>query len=423
MKSPYFDAIFIGSSLASRIAAFLIGRRGRRVLVLGGETPPAPLPPDIPCCQYLEKLLRLLRADDGMVHPAAALQLISEKHRLDLTGRPLEEEWRRETNAGSDAAAQLLHWLDTWGTNLSRALVTGGPSPLFSRRARFRLALSHRRPGRCAWPPALSLTGLLERHVDREANRLLQDLFSGLSGLPAAAITPDQAALLWHWAGLPRAVARRGLTDLLTRRTAQFHVTEMPLEELATPEWKGGRPDGVILKDGTHIRTSRFIIGTADGANSLPFKKNARRKAAGFMMRTWQTGPIRGNLSPLLGDRIVLSDALPLCLERIEDAGQVRFLIRGSLPSQNGEIDPEHIKQRLLPLLPFTHFSIEEVSGALPVGATHSRRLSPVGLPCIPPGRNVITAIPDQMCPGLGVNGEILLGFAIADLLQPPVRT
>lgn len=238
MKSHHFDAIIFGNGPAVRIAAFLAGRRGRRILMCGDEQP-ATLPPALPYCGHLEKLLITLGADRSQLQAAGNLQLLGERHRLDLTGKLLDDEWRRELTTDCDHPARVLHKLDLAGAKLSRALTAIKPSALFSLRGQIRLAAAGCKPLRDRLYLGASLSRFLDKHTDHEANNLLRDLFGGLSGLPVDMLSIAQAALLWHWSCLPKTFNNDAFLDLLSRRTKQFHVTEIPCTQIETLDWLG----------------------------------------------------------------------------------------------------------------------------------------------------------------------------------------
>ncbi|ABA88539.1 hypothetical protein Pcar_1290 [Syntrophotalea carbinolica DSM 2380] len=421
VKSQHFDVIILGSGLAARIAAFLAGRRGRRILLLSDHSEPL-LNPELACGTHLEKLLNLLGQQRQQLRSAGGLQLIDKHHRLDLSAPDLADEWQRELTTPSDAPVKLLQNLDRWGTWLSRALATQTPSALFSLRSQIRLAASGWKSEAGRIPLSRPLAKYLARHVEGEAHTLLRTLFTGLSGLPAAQLTTTQAALLWHWSRLPKAMDSVLFSELLSRRTAQFHVTEIPLDRLDLLHGSGRKLEGILLKDGARIKASQFVIASQSATTFLPAGKKAPRAMQRATRPTWQTTTISENISPLLASRIVLSDATTFLVTRQEVAGGIRYLIEAGNENESHPYTPERLTEHLRTLLPFADFHIEEIHLPQRSRPFADRHVGLSGLPCRPAGRYPITAIPEWMCPGLGSNGEVVLGFALAEQLLLPIR-
>lgn len=420
MKSHHFDAIIFGNGLAARIAAFLAGRRGRRILMLGDDQP-ATLPPILPCCRHLEKLLTILGTDRSQLQAAGNLQLIGKHHRLDLTGKPLDDEWRRELTPGCENPAQLLQKLDMWGAKMAHALTAKSPSALFNLRGQIRLAAAGWKPARERLAPGASLSSYLERHTNHEADDLLRDLFCGLSGLDVDMLSIAQAALLWHWSCLPKAFNGDTFSELLSRRTRQFHVTEVAFTQLESLDWDGRRLQGIRLLDGKKIRAGQFILASQEALSFFTVKTKKRQKMHCATRQTWRTTPIRGTISPLLAERFVIAGAAPLLVTRCDFSEEVRFSIEAGVQTGKLPYTCKGVARRLQPLLAFTDFDIEEVS--LPARIRpHNGYIKLCGLPCSMPRHNLLTAIPEWLFPGLGINSEILLGFAMADQLTSSAK-
>ncbi len=415
MKSHHFDAIIFGNGPAVRIAAFLAGRRGRRILMCGDEQP-ATLPPALPYCGHLEKLLITLGADRSQLQAAGNLQLIGERHRLDLTGKLLDDEWRRELTTDCDHPARVLHKLDLAGAKLSRALTAIKPSALFSLRGQIRLAATGCKPLRDRLYLGASLSCFLDKHTDHEANNLLRDLFGGLSGLPVDMLSIAQAALLWHWSCLPKTFNNDAFLDLLSRRTKQFHVTEIPCTQIETLDWLGRRLQGICLRDGQNIRAGKFILASQDALSFFTVANKKRQQMLCATRPTWRTTPIRGQITAFLAERFVLAGAVPLLVTRCDFPEGIRFIIEAGVHNGKLPYTCKDIDQRLRPLLAFADFEVEEV--CLPSRTRpHRGYIKLCGLPCSMPRHNLLIAIPEWLFPGLGINREILLGFALADQL------
>jgi hypothetical protein len=420
VKSHYFDVIIIGSGLASRIAAFLAGRRGRRILLLSEESEPV-VPPELPCGIHLNKLLPILGMDRQQLHITSTLQLIGERHRLDLTARSLEDEWCRELKNQSEGPARLLQNFASWGAKLDQSLASQSPSLLFSMRSQIRLVVSAWKPGGIRMPFTMPLAKHLLKHAGQDAQPLLQDLFCGLSGVSADRLTIAQAALLWYWSCLPTAVAKTPFLDMLRRRSAQFQITEIPLTELDLLHWAGRDPEGILLKDGTRLKGSQFVLASSSATDLLPAAKHTGQPAAETQRPTWRTTPInKDSISPLLGGRIVLSGPMPLLVTRHETDSETRFMIEGETIDKKPTNNPEAVNRQLKTLLPFSDFDLENLTLPAHNDVREKRRFRPCGLPCNPPRRNLVRAVPEELCPGLGSNGEILLGFALAEQLLRP---
>lgn len=420
MKSQHFDAIIFGNGLTARIAAFLAGRRGRRILMVSDEHP-GKVSHALPCCRQLDKLLTILGADRSHLHAAGDVQLIGAQHRLNLTSRPLDAEWRRELTNRAEAPARLLQTLGEWGEKLAQALAAQSPSAFFSLHSQIRLAATAWKPSRDRIPLSTPLSRQLKRHSDSEAFGLLHDLFCSLSGLPVDFLNTAQAALLWHWTCLPTVFNGDAFSEILARRTQQFHVTEKPGAQLESLEWSGRHLEGICLKDGLSIRAAQFVF-VGQEIMPLPPAASKNRQPMNCASRpTWRTTPIRGTISPLLANRFILSGTIPLLVTRDDSSEGVRFLIEGSAHTGEHSYPGLEVARRLRTLLPFTDFQLEEIS--LPErNHPYKRYVQLCGLPCSPSRKNLLTAIPEWLCPGLGVNGEILLGFALAEQLSTTTR-
>ena len=420
MKSHLFDAIIFGNGPTARIAAFLAGRRGRRILICGDEKP-ATLPPVLPYCGHLEKLLTTLGADRTQLQTAGNLQLIGKRHRLDLTGKPLDDEWRRELTPGCENPAQPLQKLDMWGAKLALALTAKSPSALFSLRGQIRLAAAGWKPARERLSPGASLSSYLERHTNHEANDLLRDLFCGLSGLPVDMLSIAQAALLWHWTCLPKTFNGDTFSDLLSRRTRQFHVVEIPYTQIETLAWAGRRLQGIHLRDGKDIRAKKFILANQDALSFFTVASKKRQQMLCATRPTWRTTLIGGKISTLLAERFVLAGAVPLLVTRCDFPEGIRFSIESDVHNGKLPYTCKDIDQRLRPLLAFTEFDVEEAPQP-ERKRPHRGYFKLCGLPCSMPRHNLLIAIPEWLFPGLGINSEILLGFAIADQLNTTAK-
>ena len=420
MKSHHFDTIIFGNGPAARIAAFLAGRRGRRILICGDDQP-ATLPSVLPFCHHLEKLLTIFGTDRSQLQAAGNLQLIAQQHRLDLTGKPLDDEWRRELTTEDEKPAQLLQKLDIWGAKLAQTLTARNPSALFSLRGQIRLAAVGWKPAHERLSPGASLSRYLERHTNHEAGNLLRDLFCGLSGLSVDMLSMAQAALLWHWTCLPKTFKGDTLSQLLSLRTRQFHVAETPSTQIESLVWSGRRLQGIRLRDGQNIRADQFVLASQDALSFFTVTNKKYQQMLCATRPTWTTTPIRGEASPLLAERFILAGAVPLLVTRYDVPEGVRFLIEAGVHSGERPYTCKDIDQRLRQILAFTEFHVEEV--ALPArNRPHKGYVKLCGLPCSMPRRNLLIAIPGWLFPGSGINSELLLGFAIANQLIPTTK-
>lgn len=384
-------------------------------MILAEDAAPI-LPPEFHCDVQLNKLLTILGIDRQQQNKAGTLQLIGDHHRLNLTGHPLEAEWLRELK--TDSPARLLQNLAAEGAKLARSLADNSPSPLFNMRKQLRIAATAWKPGAGSMPLSTPLAKHLQRRANRETLPLLQDLFCGLSGCPANTLSTAQAMLLWYWASQPKTIGSKSFLDVLSRRTAQFHVAQMPLNQLDMLQWSGRNLDGILLKDGSAFKASQFVLTCPSATAFFPPSRQTEQAKTCTCRPIWQTTPIEGNISPLLGDRIVLSGSTPLLAIRNQAGSQTHFLIAGKNDSRKYSAISDDVTRRLQTLLPFTDFRLEPA--ALPsIGSNaQSRRFfQPCGLPCSRTRRNLLFAIPGLLCPGLGTNGEILLGFALAERL------
>lgn len=406
----------LGSGLAVRIAALLLARKGRRILVLQDEGEEV-LPPQLPCTRHMTRLLAALGGEAGdLPTTASPWQVIAPRQRIDFGAEfSLEEECGREFPASAKVLCDLFGNLKQRGAALEQALADRSPSPLLYRRSQLRLAVATWRP-QDGPPPGRSLMALLKRLPDAVARNVMADLFAGLALQSASTLSIAEAALLWHWATLPEAVGSHQVAELLEKRIGQFYVFTLPLAELQTLESSGKHLAAVVLKNGQRMSGRLFVLHAPAALHCLPQSSRLGAVPPVPGRRLWRTSPVRGTLSARLAPQVVLTGAPPLRLQRQPGQSEPVIQVACGLSGAGPPPSAPQVSERLTALLPFTSFTLEaEPSPVMPEVSYRTATFRPAGLRCLAPRGNLIYAHPAWCGPTTGMEGSATLGFALAD--------
>ncbi len=411
--SHLYDVIFAGESLASRIAAALLTRQGKRVLVFGGDA--RATPHWLFGSFLLDEVLARLGWRAG-ADAFAEVQVITPQSRVDLHGPgSLDEEIAREIPYGQG----LIPFLGKL-SRLDRHL-----EETFKRRPKLALAgdiekrlvfLGSGLRGKFGeFKASGSFRGHL-RPLSEDERTFAVALFEGLACAPLDHISLGEAALLWGQAMHPQRFAPADLEDFLVLRFEQFHGNRMQLDDLHSIS-RQGRLFDALTKNGVHCR-SRFVVFGDQTVQNRFFE--GEDVCPAFERLSIE---IAGQISPLLAQRILLAGdpALRLLVGREENG---KTLCTIDLPGNRAQDHwgKARLCNRLSELFPFT--SITWV-GAIPEpGAAKSR---PPAFPSLRPSlrRNphgVLLCQGAALWPRTAGTGEVLAGLATADHLFKRLR-
>lgn len=412
MNSARFDIAFVGDSLATRMAAALLAKHGRRVLLLA--TPFHADPWQHPSL-FVDNLLGALGCRDGLTPTRQPFQVLSSRARITIhPDWPLETELSREFGESAPKVAVLLDTLARDGNALEDLLWENGGLPTGGMRAtlawrwlclRRKLSLSHM---------AAPLTEHL-RHLPEPANEWLRDLFQGLSLRPLPELVVADAALLWANALRPGHLQGEEILRLLNRRFDQFHGTDIALEGLDSLAASHGQWHGT-LSGGRRFQAEHLVLG--DLAQELPGQHPPRFRSGFLSARHYMTTPLNNQFSRLLENRIVVGGPHPLRLSMVES-------VKGTIGDVHGaaEASDTEIRRQLEPVLPFARYALE---------AQAQNRLLPTSVytPATIPllfklplrlGDNLWCLDETRLVPQLGCGGAALLAWTLARQFHPAI--
>ncbi len=409
MSQRHYDIAILGESLAARVAAALLVRRGKRVIFF---REPIPAPTQwLFSSFHLRQLLQNLGGRSCAISPQP-LQVLTSEARWEINGKnSLDEELRREFPGQDQALGMLLHRLSILGERLEMALwksrgkaLTGGmlPGNLFFKG----LTSALKKP----------LSSLLKNgDISGSAAHALETLFIGISRLSVA-----EGALLWSWVVSSEGVSPSGLEELLRYRLEQFNGESIALTEIKDIHAEGKKIKDIVLKTGARCSADVFLLGSPSGWRVLP--ESFPRKPEKGIEGTFLTPPLtKEKISPMLARRILLGQGLPLRLEFSgSDTPTCRIEV---IPSpQEAPFNAEEVKKQLDGILPFATFTVdqqpnsagERFTGCHPFFAHPFKgMLNPIRL-----RGNLMLAQGSGVWPSLGPSGEILIGYSVANWLD-----
>jgi len=424
MAEKHYDILLLGESLAAQIAAVLLARSGRRVLLLQEPDASAPRLSWIPVSRHLEGVLDLLGGRSCLISPAP-FQVITSRSRLTFHGNaPLHGELRREFPTVSDRVAALLKELREIGESLESALWEAGGLPLTGMKSRLRFCwqrVRHRLGARALYRP---LGDRIARCEDVTAAHALRTLFAGLALCPSEQLTVAEGALLWRSFGEGRGVSVSALAELLEHRFEQFHGETAPAATLQSLKLGKQRPAELVFNNGRCCTADSILLGNRAMASLLPptMQPTIPTESAPAPVR----GKVLGRLSPVLAPNILLGEepALRLALIRTPDSDCCQFSAEAAAATP--ALTTDDLYRRLAALIPFTDLqfapgpsqatcrqtSVRETKGKAFPGATQDISAGPALYICS--GRMVL--------PSLGATGEVLTGVTLAKQLERPSK-
>ncbi|MBE0575151.1 MAG: hypothetical protein IH613_04555 [Desulfuromonadales bacterium] len=410
MSSKHYDVVIIGGSLAARIAAVLLAKRGSKVLFLRNRESTASA--WFHSSLFLEKLLGTLGGRSCFV-AQEPIQVLSRKARVTLNNDiPLDDELCREFGLDGPAISHWLERLRLQGVQLEELFWEHGglPWPSFKTAARFKL-LCMRRGVKWAELDA-PVTKSLET-LPLAATVFVMDLLQGLALKRTNELSRAQAALLWAQVLRPENLKEADFSELLSKRFDQFHGLKTDLEELECIDFNGSRWTGGRIKGGGQFTAAAFLLGDAQWVEHFkPGKIDALPSPHAVVKQT--TSTLSGQLSPLLASRVICGGDMPLRLA-IEDKDNQ---LCGQILS-TGEATEEQLRQQLEPALPFAGYDVstkEENLSPETMSAAAHQRLQLTSLP-LRIGSNLYCADSSILLPEMGASGATLLAWTLAENL------
>lgn len=400
--SHLYDVIFIGESLASRIAAALLARKGKRLLVFRDGTTMQQWLFGSP---LLDEVLARLGSRRSAEH-ATHLQVITTNSRLDLRGpESLAEELEREFPRTHPELSRELSELFALGARLEEKLRNRARQALAGGLARsIRLLNFQSYGGTDSFAKCLADFGEIEQ-------RFLTTLFEGLACAPAENISRTEAALLWRQVMQPLHMSVEELESFLDQRFEQFHGSRAGVDEVREFS-RAGRLFEIQTRSGASCRSPFVVFGNSAQRNRFLQTDYA---SAQYQRLTCQ---IHGRTSPLLARRVLLSGApaLRLTLENgNDDSSSCRVDMPRRRPLRRQE--EKYLLERLGELFPFTSLTLQ---GELPEpagGIKRRTRFPAADQPFRQRPSMTYLCQGAALWPVLGSTGEVLAGLATADLL------
>jgi len=403
--SKHYDIAIVGSSLAAQIAAALLVKQGGRVLFLSENGMQAPT--WFHSSLFLEKILGVLGGRSCFM-AQRPIQIVSEHSRLTVSNDiSLEKELQREFGTSGPAISDWLAGLQEQGQRLEELFWENGglPWPSFKAKTRFKLLCVRYRVNQSVLeqPIADQLSGFADL-----PRAFLTDLLQGLALTPVGNLSTARAAILWAQAQRPENVRGAEFSKTLEKRFDQFQGTRAPLENLKPFEFDGSQWTGGQLVSGGRFSADNFLIG--DRRLAGLFAAGEPVQVPSFPVRAaWQTDNLAGQLSRLLGTRVICGGRLPLRMA-IEQADEQ---LRGLVHSTEDATADEIIRQ-LEPVLPFAEYRLDALGREQDPTPQVTRQDTKLlaGLP-LRAGRNLYWADNTVLLPEMDGAGAALLAWTI----------
>ena len=411
--SKHYDIAIVGGSLAAQITAALLVKQGGKVLFLSETGMKAPT--WFHSSLFLEKTLGMLGGRSCFM-AQRPIQIFSEKSRLTVSNDIfLDQELQREFGASGPAINGWLAGLQEQGQRLEELFWENGglPWPSFKAKTRFKLLCVRSRLNLSVLerPITVQLSGF----ADQEKN-FLTDLLQGLSLIPVENLTTARAAILWAQAQRPENVRGTEFSQTLEKRFDQFHGARAQLEDLKPFEFDGSQWTGGQLVSGGRFSADKFLLGDLRQAGLFAAGEPLTIPSSP-VRAAWQTDNLAGQLSMLLGTRVICGGRLPLRMA-IEQADEQ---LHGLIHSTENATDDE-IRRQLGPVLPFAKYRLD-VLGREQVPTPQAERQKAMPLASLPlrAASNLYWADNTVLLPEMDGAGAALLAWTIvANLRRQP---
>ena len=403
--SKHYDIAIVGGSLTAQIAAALLVKQGGRVLFLSDTRMKSPT--WFHSSLFLEKILGVLGGRSCFM-AQRPIQVMSEESRLTVSNDiSLDKELQREFGDSGPAVSDWLAGLQDKGQRLEELFLENGglPWPSFKAKARFKLLCVRNglNPTMLERPVADQLSG-----IAGPPRAFLTDLLQGLALTPVENLSTARAAVLWAQAQRPENVRGAEFSQTLEKRFDQFHGARAQLENLKPLEFDGSRWTGGQLGSGGRFSADNFLL--ADQRMAGLFAAGDPVPVPSAPVRTaWQTGNLAGQLSRLLGTRVICGGRLPLRMAIEQADGELYGLVHSA-----EDATADEIRTQLEPVLPFAKYQLDALGrepGATP-RVEHQAALPPTGLP-LRAGRNLYWADNTVLLPEMDGAGAALLAWTI----------
>jgi hypothetical protein len=467
-----YDAIVLGPTICGAFAAALLARRGLRVLwaehggpglsyahagfVFPTRALPLPSPRTVPPLEDALTELGLTTQVSRALRPVVpALQLLLPRHRLDL---PLDEarrlaECRREFGRDGARVAEVVKQLALAHVPTDGFLRTPQALPNSGLLARWRLRRALK-----AWPALqaaspLSETEPAEHLLSRAAPFLVYQDDAG-----PLAIQRSLGQLLAGPQRFPGGWA--GLYEMLRHRFEELGGTLLPAESLAGTgvqalSVEGGRPVGLEVRGSEATHRAAYVLSTLDDVSLLPLLPESLTLGKAVLQPPLATHAVlavhwvlpASALPQGLGELILADDGRgfgPLLLQvgparrpeaRAEEAG-LRLVTATAVVPPDVEPGPvrahvQRLEEALERLLPFAR--AQRVASSVPQLDAPRRQpgaplhpLWPQAAKAAWAGQGLSPATPwptllragREVCPGLGLEGELLAALGAAARVQ-----
>ena len=411
--SKHYDIAIVGGSLAAQVTAALLVKQGGRVLFLSetGMKDPTWFHSSL----FLEKTLGMLGGRSCFM-AQRPIQIFSEKSRLTVSNDiSLDQELQREFGAFGPAINGWLAGLQEQGQRLEELFWENGglPWPSFKAKARFKLLCVRSRLNLSVLERPI--TDQLSGFADQE-KKFLTDLLQGLSLIPVENLSTARAAILWAQAQRPENVRGTEFSQTLEKRFDQFHGTRAQLEDLKPFEFDGSQWTGGQLVSGGRFSADNFLLGDLRQAGLFAAGESLKIPSPP-VRAAWQTDNLAGQLSMLLGTRVICGGRLPLRMA-IEQADEQ---LHGLIHSTENATDDE-IRRQLGPVLPFAKYRLD-VLGREQVPTPQAKRQESMPLASLPlrAASNLYWADNTVLLPEMDGAGAALLAWTIvANLRRQP---
>jgi hypothetical protein len=251
------------------------------------------------------------------------------------------------------------------------------------------------------------ITDQLSGFADQE-KKFLTDLLQGLSLMPVENLSTARAAILWAQAQRPENVKGAEFSQTLEKRFNQFHGARDQVENLQPFEFDGSRWTGGQLASGGRFSADNFLLG--DQRLAGLFAAGEPVQAPPSPVRAaWQTDNLAGQLSELLGTRVICGGRLPLRMAIEQADEQLHGLVHST-----EEATADEIRRQLEPVLPFADYRLDRLGREQEPTpqVKHQESMLLSGLP-LRAGRNLYWADNTVLLPEMDGAGAALLAWTI----------
>lgn len=409
MSSKHYDIVIIGGSVAARIAAALLAKQGRKVLLLRNREARAPV--WFHSSLFLEKLLGVLGARSCFV-AQQPIQVISAKARVTLSSDiPLEDELTREFGEAGRPVNLWLEELRAQGVKLEELFLENGGLPWPSLKAKGRLKLLSLKR-RINWQEFEVPVSQSIDHLPAATRSFLTDLLQGLSLTRTSKLSYATAAMLWAQALRPENLKEPDFSEILNKRFEQFHGAKGQIDDLESLVYNGSRWTGGQFKSGGSFTADSFLLGDKQWLDKFaPLQKN--RLPLAEAPSVYRTSNLAGQLSQLLASRIICGGELPLRMAIEEQEDELQALIMS-----NSEVSESSLRHQIEAILPFAKYRLSEMRAtaetATEIKAKRAKALTHLMLRI---DKNLYCADRTVLLPEMGAAGAALLGWTLAENL------